>query len=344
MRSLCILLTAAGGGMIPGMAAELRDIADADVRIVTVDVNDAVIGQKCSDAFYRVPGGSDAGYADALLAICRSEKVDIVIPLSDEEAVSLAAAAEMFEGDGVVILGSSIAATSTAGNKLSLLQGMQDAGKATPAFRGVSSISEFDTALSDLGYPEKAVVCKPVDQRGGRGFRVIRREVDELSGMFFSRREIDTSADRVRGVLDSAAAFPGLLMMEYLDGTHFSVDVLIDDGVTVAAIAQRKYVSQDLSIVSTEIVADARIEAAVEDVVSCFEFNHLINIDMAERSHGGEILTYEVNVRPSALIAGATVTGRSLLCEAVSRASGFPSPAFSPAPAGQRQHIGTYFV
>lgn len=344
MQRLCILLTAAGGGMIPGMAAELRDIADIEIRIVTVDVNDPVIGQRCSDAFYQVPRGSDAGYAAALLAVCRSEKVDIVIPLSDEEAVSLSASAEMFDRDGIVVLGSSEITTATAGNKLLLLQRMRNAGKSVPEFRGVSSVLEFDTALSDLGYPERAVVCKPVDQRGGRGFRVIRQGVDELSEVFFSRREIDTSAERVRQVLESAAVCPGFLMMEYLGGAHFSVDVLIDNGDIRAAIAQKKFVAQDLSVVGTEIVTDSRIDAVVEDVVSCFEFDHLINIDMAERFPGAEILPYEVNVRPSALIAGGTVTGRSLLCEAVSRASGIEAPVSPVVLGGQIQHLGTYFV
>ena len=330
--------------MIPEIISEIRSIDSIDLRIVAVDTNEPVIGQIQADNFYRVPAGNDAGYCDAMLDICDTENVDIVVPLSDEEALALAEDGNRFRENGTNILGSSWETTKRAGNKIDFLTRMQEAGRPTPAFAAIASLPEFDAALKMLGYPLEPVVCKPANQRGGRGFRVIHHDFDELAEAFDTRREIAISDTRLRALLADAPVFPELLLMEFLSGAQFSVDVHVSGGKVRSAVAQKKFMTRDLNPTGTEIFEDRKIDTVVEDVVSCFGFDHLINIDMAERVPGGPVLPFEVNVRPSSLIAAATASGTSLLRDALCRATGTPQDAETSHAAKRRQFIGACFV
>ncbi len=75
MRPLTILVSAAG---CPGSAAlfrALRENGEREVRLVGTDMAEQAVGRHLCDAFHRVPAGTDPGFADAMLAICRDEGV-----------------------------------------------------------------------------------------------------------------------------------------------------------------------------------------------------------------------------------------------------------------------------
>ena len=89
MRDLTVLITAAGNVYMPGTTACLRNNGERRIRIVGADMSDdATILQMC-DAAYQVPRGSDPGYIDARLDICRDEHVDILLPIMSAELESL---------------------------------------------------------------------------------------------------------------------------------------------------------------------------------------------------------------------------------------------------------------
>ena len=48
---------------------------------------------------------------------------------------------------------------------------------------------------------------------------------------------------------------PEFLVMEYLDGADYSVDVLVENGACRQIIAQQKIISDDGHIVATKIIS-----------------------------------------------------------------------------------------
>src|SRR5919109_1433615 len=75
VKPLTILVSAAGA---PGTAALLRALrsnGEREVRLVGTDMSERAIGRHLCDAFHRVPPGTDGGFADAMLDVCRSERV-----------------------------------------------------------------------------------------------------------------------------------------------------------------------------------------------------------------------------------------------------------------------------
>jgi carbamoyl-phosphate synthase large subunit len=337
-------MTSAGGSIFPSMVRHLRDWDGFDVGIVAVNAGPEAAGAGVADAFFQVPRGDAPGYGPALLDVCKANNVDVVVPLSDEEALALSEMREEFTEQGIRPLCSAADTTRRAGNKATFLEMLTAQNLPAPGYKKPSSIADLLPAIKNLGYPARPIVCKPIGMRGGRGFRILASEFDSISQILRTRRELYLSPERLVQALEQAPEMPDFLVMDHLDGADYSVDVLIKNGNCRHIIAQQKIVSDDGQIVATKIVSDSRIDAVVESIVATFNFDFLINIDMAERSQDGTILPYEVNVRPSALVVGTAVTGVSLLKEAIRQAMGIAGTKNKPLFEGQVQHMSRSLI
>jgi len=72
------------GSVSPGIAETIYSLRkspeNVDVRIVTCDMRDNVVGKYLADAFYVVPQAQDSGFINAVLEICEKEDVDVILP------------------------------------------------------------------------------------------------------------------------------------------------------------------------------------------------------------------------------------------------------------------------
>jgi carbamoyl-phosphate synthase large subunit len=339
-----VLLTSAGGAMVVSMIEQLRDWHGFDIGIVTVDAGADTVGVLFADAHFQVGRGDAPGYAQELLSLCKANNVDVVVPLSDEEALALSEMAQQFSDNGIRVLGSGADATRRAANKANFLKVLTKNNLPVPGYAMPRSADDLTGAVERLGFPSNRVVCKPVGQRGGRGFRILSSAFDEIGQILLSQRELYLSLERLQQALKQTDEMPEFLVMEYLDGTDYSVDVLVENGACQQIIAQQKIISDDGRIVATKIISDPRIDTVVEGIVAVFDFDFLINIDMAERRADGAILPYEVNVRPSALVTGTAITGVALLREAICQAMGIDGTTLTPSFEGQIQYMRQSFV
>src|SRR3989344_1626203 len=103
MDNTTLLMTCVGGQLSPWLLKSLANATRLRVRTVGVDGRADALGRTFVHAFYQVPMGDDPSYAESLLEICRRERVDVVFPTSDEEALALAPCTDMFEAEGVKV-------------------------------------------------------------------------------------------------------------------------------------------------------------------------------------------------------------------------------------------------
>ena len=104
MEPLVIHVTAVG---CPGTAALLRELranGEREVRLVGADMQERAVGRHLCDAFELVPAGSDPGYADAVLDLCRRHGATVVLPQSSYDLPGLAAARERFAAEGIAAM------------------------------------------------------------------------------------------------------------------------------------------------------------------------------------------------------------------------------------------------
>jgi carbamoyl-phosphate synthase large subunit len=319
-----ILLTSVGGLGVPRVIDCLRSVPELDLTIAGVDANAEAVGRWFVDHFFTVPYGTAPEYADVLLGVCRREGIDLIVPQSDQEALRLAEARDRFAAAGVTVLGSPYEATRLASNKFLFLRHLRERGVPVPRFHRPRSVEEVETSLEDLGYPEKKVAFKPLEACGSRGFRVIAPAFDELAHVLNSKKETLLSRARLLSLLAGAGAFPDFLLMEYLEGDVFSVDVLVRGGACLYVIPQRKLAPRDGSLEVGSVERNPDVERCAERVAAAFDFEYLINIDMAYRGGAGErdVLPFDLNARPSAVITATCGAGCFLLAEALLLALG----------------------
>ena len=310
-----VLLTSCGGLVIPGMIECLRAEEDYDFHIVGVDMCAQAIGAHFVDDFHTVPAGLDPTYPERILELARQENVDVIVPLSDEEVLGLCRHRERFAREGIAVLCSDVEATETSSDKGKMLTFLQERGVPVPEFYLPTSLVEMDEAVELLGYPEQEVVLKPTRARGARGFWILS-EKHNGQDLILKERCLQRLPYRVvRSLLAERPTLPPVVVMQYLRGLDFNVDVLAWQGETLYCIPIQRIVPNAGPVQVGCIVHDARIDAMVEQTVAAFGFSYNVNVELAypDETGQGYPLVYEINPRVSAPIAAHRIAGVNLL-------------------------------
>ena len=104
MKPLTILVSASGAPGTAALLRALRENGERPVRLVGTDMSERSIGRHLCDAFHLVPAGSDPGFPDAVLEICRREGVDAILPQSSFDLEGLAEHRQRFADEGIAVL------------------------------------------------------------------------------------------------------------------------------------------------------------------------------------------------------------------------------------------------
>src|SRR6266542_6486 len=110
------------------------------------------VGRHLCDDFHVVPPGSDSGFADAMLEVCRAEQVDAVLPQSSFDLLGLAEAKGRFED--IAVLVSSPEAIRRSNDKAETYALLDRIGVRGPKWERVSGGEGVASAARELGYPD----------------------------------------------------------------------------------------------------------------------------------------------------------------------------------------------
>jgi carbamoyl-phosphate synthase large subunit len=337
---ICILLTCVGGLVAPGVIDSLRQLREVS-RIIGTDLFEGAIGFHMADKGYVVPKGDSTEYIHVISDIIEREAVDVVIPFSDEEVVTLSRYKESFEAKGVAILCSPYEITSIAIDKGSMLTFLQEQGVPVPRFCLPRKTAELAEAAKELGYPSKPVVVKPRLGRGGRGFKILQEEVDVLSSR-------DSQVMKLEWYVDAVQQHEPLevILMEYLPGDDYSVDVLADNGRPLFIVPRRRIKSILGPSQVGEVFWNQEIVDLVKLVVKIFGFNSNVNIQLKYSGRPNIAPNvYEINPRVSGTIVAGTAAGIDLLYYGIKHALGFElRTGIFPRPVKMIRYLREYFV
>lgn len=155
-----VLFIGAGRHQVPSIR-RLRD--DFDCRVVAVDAREDAPGLPEADL------GVVADDHGALVDLARDQKVDGVLTVGSDRAVSVVAA--IAEDAGLPGIGRATARAMT--DKATMRAAFAAAGVPQPAHATASSADELRTAAGSIGFP---IVVKPVDAGGQRGIALVHDE------------------------------------------------------------------------------------------------------------------------------------------------------------------------
>ncbi len=295
MRQLTILVSASGA---PGTAALLRALranGERPVRLVGTDMSEQAIGRHLCDAFHLVPPGSAPGFADAMLEVCRRERVDAVLPQSSFDLPGLAEAKERFED--VAVLVSSPEAIRRANDKAETYALLDRIGVKGPAWRRVTGGEAVAEAARELGYPEREVCLKPVFSSGSRGFRVLSASADRRAELFRNRPGVAGALQLEELVeLLPDRGGPELLVMELATGPERTVDGIAERGRIALGIPKTREAMRAGLAMYFETLDDPGLMETAGKIVAELDLDHFFNIQLV----GAHVI--EINPRISTIV------------------------------------------
>lgn len=318
--SITVIITGAGAPGAPGVIKSLRENGERFIRVVGADASSEAVGFRLADEGYQIPTANDPDFIERLLEIAIKEKVNVILPLVTRELEILSLNKNQFENEGVIVSVSDFSPLKIANNKGKLLTYMKDKGLSIPRFSIVKSKEEFVKAVKELGYPDERICFKPVQANGSRGFRIIDSQINR-SKLLFEMKSTSTyiTLDEITGILDETEIFPELIVMEYLPGTEYSVDLLVDHGSSLYTIPRRRDAMSAGISIKGEIVQESDIINYCNEIVQSLGLHGNIGVQV-KRAQNNNPLILEINPRIQGTIVHCTGAGINLPYYAVKMA------------------------
>lgn len=313
MRKNCtVLITAAGNVFMPGTMACIKQNGEREIRLIGADMSDdPTILQMC-DAAYPVPRGNDPAYVDVLIDICKKEKVDVLLPIMSVELNALAENRDRFADVGTIVSVSDPAALAVANDKRKLLDYLREQGLPCADYYAVNSMDELLATVRKLGYPEKRVCVKATNGSGSRGFRLLDAKASRFDMFLHEKPSAGViRLEELTAILEEAEVFPELLVMEYLPGAEYSVDLLADYGKVLVSCCRKSLRMENSIMLDAEIVDAPAVLELCAAVTEKLGLDGNIGFDLRERADGTPLIM-ECNPRITAGIPYFALAGVNL--------------------------------
>ena len=297
MKILTIVVTASGAPGTAALLRALRDNGEREVRLVGTDMSARAIGKHLCDAFHLVPAGADAGFAEAMLDICRDEGGEVVLPQSSFDLLGLAEAKERFAAEGVIAMVSSPEAVQRSNDKAESYAMLEKIGVPAPEWRRASGSAAVEQAARALGYPERDVCLKPVFSSGTRGFRILSASADRTEQLLTNRPGV-AEALRLEDLVELLGDTDDteLLVMELAAGTERTIDGIAREGRIALGHPKTREAMRAGLAMSFETHQDEWLMEVAARIVAELELDHFFNIQLV----GEHVI--EINPRISTIV------------------------------------------
>lgn len=312
MKDITVLLSAAGSPTMPGQSRCFRSVKERKIRIVGVDmIHDPTI-LSMVDSYYQVPVATDPSYVDIILDICRREKVDIYFPNISAEVSAVSNRVNDFRRVGTIVSIANQDIVNIVNNKLKVYEYLKSNGIEVPSFYPIHTLQDFIEGCKKLGYPNKPVCIKMVSNSGARGVRIIDATKDRYE--IFANEKPNSfyvSFEEMFGILQSAKQLDEMMLVAYMPGNEYTVDLLADKG-KVLYIAGRENVVSLMSIAQKSVIK--KIDSAYEmssKIVELLQYSGNVGFDFMKDENGIPVLM-DVNPRLTATVSVIAAAGINL--------------------------------
>jgi carbamoyl-phosphate synthase large subunit len=321
MEQVNVMITGAGAPGAPGIIKSLRLNGEREIRIIGVDIDDHFSsGMGMVDQFYKIPTpDNESVFIGKVLEIARKHEVKVIIPLVTRELFVFSKCIHQFLKYDIQVLVSDYKCLQIANDKFELMTFCAANNIPVPEFYKVNSPDEFRAAAKKLSFPEKMICFKPPVSNGLRGFRIITPpgKVDKMDLLLNQKpNDVFMGFDEFENIIQQSNYFPELLVMEYLEGMEYSVDVLADHGTCIEVIPRsRDKIKMGISFAAT-LIKDEKIIAYSRQIVTKLGLHGNIGLQFKNDSHG-EPKILESNPRVQGTIVFNTAAGFNMVYNAV---------------------------
>jgi carbamoyl-phosphate synthase large subunit len=317
-KKLRVLLTAAAGPGGAGIINALKNhpLRDIDVVAGVVDnIEDSSL--VLTQERVTIPYAHDQEFSPKILKICLENKIDLIVPAFSEECLTLSQTKAIFEEKNIKVLTPDYDNVRECHDKKLMNEILtQRYPEYIIPYKAVDQVKELAEACYQLGYPEKRVCVKPVVCNGGsRGFYIIDENYDRIHNYYFEKQPNTCSLDELLLKFRGETCIPELMVMKYIEGQEYGVDVVAQNGMVVASVIRRRLGPVLASMnMRVEIAKNEKIDVLIGKIVKELNLNSMVNFDLISNEHNDYVI--EINPRQSAYI-GTSAQKINLLAIAI---------------------------
>ena len=326
MKEIRVLITGAGAPGIAGTIYSVQNNPDnRAVHIIGTDINEQVVGRYFCDEFQKIPRATSPEYLDTMLSLCEKRGIDVFIPQNTAELLILSDNKKRFEEIGTKILVSSNKAITKANDKINLMETAQRVGVPTTKYALCSDFASLKKNIEEIGEGDEVVV-KPPMSNGSRGVRIVTKNRDRKSDFYNEKpNSLYITIDELHETLGDD--FPELMVMEYLPGEEYTVDMFRNDKTFVAIPRVREVIRSGITF-GASLSNDERLTeysrrlAEACDLTLCFGFQFKLNKE-------GVPMLLESNPRVQGTMVMSTFAGANVIYASVKALLEEPIPEFN---------------
>lgn len=295
-KKICILLTSVGGELAPQLINCFKKTkVFSKIKIVGVDIKKNVLAKYFLDKYYQVPLTSSKTYIKKIKKIIKKEKVNLILPGSDEE--SLLIAQNLEQKKNITIANSSFKTLKVLSNKIETYKKLEKHGILTPLWFEIKNAKELKNKIKLFNKKKINYCLKPSISRGGRDVFIINNKL-KTKYYFQSSREIHLNQKIFfKDYLNKFKKKFPVIIMEKLIEPVYDLDILSKNGKLITTIVRRR-INSALPNEGHLILKNNYLQKLAAKLSKIFNLNYLHDCDlMLDKNKKFKIL--EINPRPS---------------------------------------------
>ena len=316
-----VLLTSVGGELAPYVINHLKNKTRHEIYLVGVDMSKFALGKDFCDKFYEVPPGNNKNFAEKIKEIVLNEKINLVIPASDEEALSLSYSKDEFSKISCNIASINYKDLEVLSDKYKTYNLLAKNNIHVPFYLLARNKNELIQAIDRIKIRDSKFVIKPTKSRGSRGVYIISEDQKELKECAKNNREKNSSLiNFLDKEIDSLEKLYPVVVMEFLQNPIVDMDILSWNSRLISVVLRRR-VNPMRPNDGHEIFFDKNLESLAKKIVKIFKLSWLYDCDIMFDREGNPCLL-ELNPRQSGSLAVSLEAGYHLLDDLISLSKG----------------------
>lgn len=299
MMDIKVLVTGVGGAGVGNQVLKALRLAESKYSLVVADANPDSLRVAQVQPTYLLPHASEAGYLDELVHICQQERIQVLIPGSEQELKILVRFRKQLSALGVLLLINDSRVVDLCLDKMDTNCFLARQGFAAP--RSLLARNRIDIRPPS-DFP---VVVKPACDSGGSKNVFIAQQEDELA--FFACYLLRmTDAVLIQEYVGTPEAEFTVGVLSTLEGEilgSIALHRLLSDGLSIRLTVPNRTGREDLGsrlVISSGFshgtIEDApHVRKMCEEVAAALGSQGPLNVQC--RVVGGEVLPFEINAR-----------------------------------------------
>jgi carbamoyl-phosphate synthase large subunit len=306
-----ILITSIGGGLATELVNQIKKTTTfKKIYITGVDMTEQTPSKFFVDKFYKVPPPNKKDYVSKMIKIIKKDKINLIIPGSDQEAINLCKNRSLFESKKCILASVDLKTLSNFTDKESTYNSLKKNNLPCAEFYTVKNKSDLLKIIKKFG--KKEFVIKPSVSIGGRDISVFRNDIS--TPYFFNQKKEIHYPNKRKNLLKIKKKYEGLyplVISERLFAPTYDIDMLSFKGKTINVVA-RKRLNPQVPNDGHEVIKQKKIQNIGKKIIKNYNLSWLYDCDCMT-DEKGKIKIIEINPRMSGSLATSIIAGYPII-------------------------------